>query len=185
MTAAWPTDDRAESAATHLLDVAERLFETHGVDAVTMRQIADAAGCSRATLYRYFSSREDLQLAYVNRSARLIAQSVADSVDSTQPSEARLIAATSTAIAGVRANPALMAWFSPTSAGSAADLAMLSPAIEAVVIDFLAHIAVDAGRRSDCAQWLVRVIVSLLTRPAESVAAEEALLRQFVVPVIA
>ena len=35
-----------------------------------MSDIAAAAGCSRATLYRYFENREALHTAYVSREAR-------------------------------------------------------------------------------------------------------------------
>jgi AcrR family transcriptional regulator len=43
-----------------LLDAAERLFETHGYDHVTVAQIADAASISVKTLFTYFASKEDL-----------------------------------------------------------------------------------------------------------------------------
>jgi len=37
-----------------ILDAAGELFAARGVSAVEMTDIARAAGCSRATLYRYF-----------------------------------------------------------------------------------------------------------------------------------
>ncbi|NED59644.1 helix-turn-helix transcriptional regulator, partial [Streptomyces sp. SID10244] len=53
-TTDWLAPERAELAAQHILDIAERMFVEKGVSAVTMREIASAAGCSRATLYRYY-----------------------------------------------------------------------------------------------------------------------------------
>jgi AcrR family transcriptional regulator len=44
---------RATAAAT-------RLFARHGFEAVTMRSVAEALGCSAMTPYRYFTSKEDL-----------------------------------------------------------------------------------------------------------------------------
>ena len=68
---------RIDAAAQRILDAAEALYATHGVDGVTMRDLAAAAGCSRATLYRYFPSRETVQTAFVDRSADRLAHEVA------------------------------------------------------------------------------------------------------------
>ncbi len=41
-----------------ILDTAQRLFITRGLEDVTLTQIAQACGITRATLYRYFNSKE-------------------------------------------------------------------------------------------------------------------------------
>ena len=41
-----------------ILDTAQRLFITKGLEDVTLTQIAQACGITRATLYRYFNSKE-------------------------------------------------------------------------------------------------------------------------------
>lgn len=43
-----------------LCAAAEKLFVEHGVDGVTMRQIADRLQCSAMTPYRYFRNKEDI-----------------------------------------------------------------------------------------------------------------------------
>lgn len=43
-----------------ILDASERLMRTIGLGNTTTREIARAAGCSEATLYKYFSSKEEL-----------------------------------------------------------------------------------------------------------------------------
>lgn len=61
---------------------AVRLFTEHGYDAVTVADVAEAAGVSAMTVYRHFSTKEDLVL--LEQSARLIAARVAASPP-TQP----------------------------------------------------------------------------------------------------
>ena len=61
----WLGSRRAEVAADRILDAAGALFAEHDVAGVGMNDIARAAGCSRATLYRYFENREVLHTAYV------------------------------------------------------------------------------------------------------------------------
>ncbi|RUP40936.1 MAG: TetR/AcrR family transcriptional regulator, partial [Gordonia sp. (in: high G+C Gram-positive bacteria)] len=92
-------------AAQRILDAAEALYATHGVDGVTMRDLAAAAGCSRATLYRYFPSRETVQAAFVDRSADRLAHEVA-AADRGGDAGDRLIAAVTVALRLVRGNPA-------------------------------------------------------------------------------
>ncbi len=46
-----------------IADIALRLFAQHGYSQVTMRDVAEASGVSRATIFRYFSKKENLILA--------------------------------------------------------------------------------------------------------------------------
>src|SRR6202041_319663 len=43
-----------------LQQAADRLFAEHGVTQTTVRDIADAAGVTERTFFRYFGSKEDL-----------------------------------------------------------------------------------------------------------------------------
>ncbi|MHA7274839.1 TetR family transcriptional regulator [Arthrobacter sp. TMT4-20] len=47
-------------AQTELTDVAQDLFLAHGYENATVDQIAAAAGMSKRTFFRYFSSKDDL-----------------------------------------------------------------------------------------------------------------------------
>uniref|UniRef100_A0AAU3GJS7 TetR/AcrR family transcriptional regulator n=1 Tax=Streptomyces sp. NBC_01401 TaxID=2903854 RepID=A0AAU3GJS7_9ACTN len=56
---------------------AVRLFSDHGYDAVTVGDVAEAAGVSAMTVYRHFPTKEDLVL--IDQPAQLIAEHVAAS----------------------------------------------------------------------------------------------------------
>jgi AcrR family transcriptional regulator len=152
--------------ADTILDAAAALFAEHGVNAVGMGEVATAAGCSRATLYRYFADRHELHVAFVQREARrIVALLPTDDV-----AEAILAA-----LREVRARPELLAWFGTADAGTTAELALS----DAVVLG-LRH----QGNDEDTARWLVRVIVSLLIVPGRDDAEERALVERFVVPCV-
>jgi AcrR family transcriptional regulator len=46
-----------------LLEVAERAFADHGVEGVSVRQLAQALGCSAMTPYRYFRDKNEILAA--------------------------------------------------------------------------------------------------------------------------
>lgn len=167
--------DRRTPAVERILDAAGELFAEHGVPGVAMADIAAAAGCSRATLYRYFPDRTALDHAYVQREAsrvgRLVAADLADVVG-----EDVVVAAVLAALRYVRRSPALAAWFADPAAGRTADLAAASEVVAAL------GLAVTPD--PDAARWLVRVIVSLLTSPGRDDADERALVARFVAPVV-
>ena len=59
---------RSESSAVarHIARVAARLFATKGFDATSVREIVEAAGVAKPTLYYYFGSKEGLAKALVS-----------------------------------------------------------------------------------------------------------------------
>jgi AcrR family transcriptional regulator len=173
---------RADAAAQHILDVAGELFAEHGFGGCGMAEVAQAAGCSRATLYRYFDSRHALQLAYVEGEARRIEGVVARATRSVSDPGERIVTGVATALRAVRSSPTLSSVFSSDTQLSG-ELASSSLMIELVGATFLAD--VHGGTPAQVARashWLVRVVVSLLASPGRSPAAERAMVREFVVP---
>lgn len=151
--------------ATRILDAAATLFAERGVNAVGMAEVAAAAGCSRATLYRWFADRHELHRAFVHREARRIGRLL--------PTD-DLTEAVLAAVREVRAAPELLAWFGAADAGTTAELALSSEVIEGL--------GLAAVGDADLARWLVRVIVSLLMVPGRDEAEERRIVERFVVP---
>ena len=182
--AAWRREDAADVAAEKILDAAAEAFVAYGVAEVAMSTIAEFAGCSRGTLYRYFKTRGDLQRAYVARTARTIFARVGAEIVHIEDPATRLHQGILRALAAVRGNPATAAWFRPEAAGTAERLSRSSEAIDGLTVTFVEDLlGASASRRQHRlrARWLVRVVVSLLAMPAESAAEEAALIEQFVV----
>ena len=190
MTAAsWMGETRSAAAAGRILDVAAELFAEHGVDAVNMNQISAAAGCSRATLYRYFPSRAELQMAFVERAARTLSRQIAERVtDISEPAQ-RTTDAIAAAVEAVRADPVLHSWFRPGSAGVAAELGSSSGLVKKIVTAFVSDDSAGNSVEPSAdqtlrAQFIVRIILSLLTIPGTDIAEERAVIERFVTPAV-
>jgi AcrR family transcriptional regulator len=57
------TSEAVDEFRERLVDAAERLFAQHGLEAVTMRQLAAELGVSPMTPYRYFADKEAILAA--------------------------------------------------------------------------------------------------------------------------
>ena len=174
--------EREALGAERILEAAGRLFVEQGVAGTGMADVARAAGCSRATLYRYFENRDELRTAYVHRAARRIGAGVADGVAGITDPTRRLVEAVLDTVDRVRGDPTLAVWFGPGDNALASSMARSSAVIETMVAAFLGDAAdVDTTAR---AQWVVRVVVSLLALPGADRADERRLLERFVAPVV-
>ena len=185
MPSGWTREDRPDLAGEKILDAAGKAFVELGVSGAGMAQIAEYAGCSRGTLYRYFKNRHELHLAYVDRTARRISRSVRTSVASIEDPRARLVEWVLRTVHEVRQDPAAMAWFEPGTAGIAARMSRSSEVVESLNVAVVSEVLgepLEEARRRLVIRWLVRVITSLLTLPEETPAEERALIERFVIP---
>ncbi len=67
-------EEERERRRTDIIDAAEALYAEKGWDAVTMDQVARATRLSRALLYVYFSDKNDLHLAIVERAMKALSR---------------------------------------------------------------------------------------------------------------
>ncbi|KZM68991.1 TetR/AcrR family transcriptional regulator [Nocardia terpenica] len=181
----WLGDPRSLRAAERILDAAAALFAERGVAATQMADIARAAGCSRATLYRYFDSRRAVQLAFVHREARRLATTLTADLRTIPDPTARIVEGVLASLRAVRADPLLIAWFRPADAGITLELAQTSEVIESIATSLFATEPPAAQPDNALtARWLTRIIVSLLTVPGHDDNEERLFLERFVAPLI-
>ncbi len=181
----WLSERRIEVAADRILDAAEELFTRHDPGSVGMNEIAKAAGCSRATLYRYYENREALRTAYVNRETYRLFDAIKEKISGITDPRERLGAGIATTLRLVRESPALSSWFATTQPPIGAELAERSDVITALAAVFVNSLGADDSAVVESrGRWLVRVITSLLIFPGRDVADEQAMVEEFVVPIV-
>ncbi|MGB9305508.1 MAG: helix-turn-helix domain-containing protein [Mycobacterium sp.] len=182
----WLAQRRGEVAADRILDAAEELFTQHDPASIGMNEIARAAGCSRATLYRYFENREALRAAYVHRETYRLGRELMKQTGRIDDPHERLIASIIATLRMVRESPAMSSWFGSTRLPIGGELAGQSEVITALAAGFLNSLGPDdpaaVERR---ARWAVRVIISLLMFPGRDDADERGMIEEFVVPIVA
>ncbi|MDH6244534.1 TetR/AcrR family transcriptional regulator [Mycobacterium sp. OTB74] len=179
MAGDWLSVKRTEVGAEVILDAADRLFAKHDAASVGMSEIARAAGCSRATLYRYYENREALHLAYVHRVTFRLFAAVGDRIAHITDPRARLLEAFVIAVRSVRENPALSSWFATSAPAIGGEVAAQSEVITGLATSFLSSLGIEDPQRR--AGWLIRIMVSLLMFPGADEADERAMLEEFVV----
>lgn len=70
-----------EQRKNAIIDAAEKVIFSKGLDAATMDDIAEEAEFSKGTLYLYFKNKEDLYLAIHARGTRILRQMFEDAVE--------------------------------------------------------------------------------------------------------
>lgn len=180
----WLATRRTEVAADRILDAAADLYAQGDPASIGMNEIARVAGCSRATLYRYFENREALRTAYVHRETYRLSREIKRRTNGIDDPRERLIASITTTLRMVRDNPALASWFVLTRPPIGGEIAGQSEVITALAAAFVNSLGLnDAAAVERRARWVVRVITSLLMFPGQDDADERAMIAEFVVPI--
>lgn len=176
----WLADDRTALAADRILDAAAVLFAENGAAGTGMDQVAKAAGCSRATLYRYFENRQALVTAFAHRQARQIVELVAHQVSAAPDPTERAVTAVMATLAAVRERPLLHTWYAGTDQALLTEILRESPLIESFAARFVGGAADSPDR--DLAQWVIRTVLSFLAVPGADLDEERRLVTRFVAP---
>ncbi|MFJ8807415.1 TetR/AcrR family transcriptional regulator [Streptomyces sp. NPDC102490] len=145
------TEARPTSAArARLLGTATKIFYAEGIHSVGIDRITAEAQVTRATLYRHFSGKEDLVLAYLDQADQGIRGQVAAAMGSTPSAAGQVRAVARSIVEGIR---------SPGFRGCA----FLNAVAEYPDPAHPVHRAVLAHR-----QWFLDTVTELLARVGES-----------------
>ena len=144
----WLAARRTEVAADRILDAADELFARHDAATVGMHEIAKAAGCSRATLYRYFENRDALYTAYVHRESYRLYREMTEQITGIEDPAERLIEGITASLRNVRQSPALSSWFATTQRPIGGEMAEQSEVIKALTSAFLISLGPDDPEQS-------------------------------------
>lgn len=173
----WLFDDGRRATATErIYAVATELIYRDGMDTFNIDALAAATHCSRATIYRYVGGKKEIREAVLARAADRIVQTVRTSVEGRTGPD-RVLTAIEVAVAEIRADPAGQ-MFVESARGGRWNWLTASQA----VADFAAELTGLAGDDAPAAQWIVRLVTSLLLWPGADPQAEHEMLQRFVAP---
>jgi len=170
---------RRALAVERITAAASDLFLERGFDRVSVLDVAERAGCSRATLYRYVGGKPALVGAVVSAAAAGVADRVLQAVDGLDGAD-RVVEAILTSVAAVRADPTLSYWFTHTRTGAADGYLAASPDLTRLATTLTGITADDQA-----GQWIVRSVLTLLSWPGPDADAERHMVRRFVAPAFA
>ncbi|MBJ8345543.1 TetR/AcrR family transcriptional regulator [Antrihabitans sp. YC2-6] len=168
--------NRRDLAIERIFTVARELVIANGLDAISVDEIAERAGCSRATLYRYVGGKPAIRDGVVARAAAgIVAQVQSETAAVDGPD--RVVGAIMASVAAVRADPVASTLLGRARSNRVDRYFSTSTYLEQTA-------AALTGLTDDrfAAQWIVRIVLSLLVWPGESTAAERSMVERYVAP---
>lgn len=184
-----------DSARDQLLDAAERCLEQQGLSGTTMEDIGRRAGVSRATVYRYFSSREAVVSGVIIRATERYLRRITPRIANHDDLGSALVDFVDVTVRAARRESIIGLLF-----GSDHELAVvglgegISTSLFELVTQFLRPVFVahwpdvEPGVSvDDASEWIVRTILSLLTVRGPRERSREGLqtyLERFLIPTI-
>lgn len=169
--------DRRALAAERIYDAAAELIARDGLDALDIDTLARRVHCSRATVYRYAGGKREIRDAVLARAAAGIIVAVRSAVGELSGPE-RVVTAITLALKRIRSDPLSQLMIGSVQRAESMTSLTTSP----LLAGFAGDLAGLAGTDPKAAQWIVRVVLSLVFWPAADEHAERQLVQRFVAP---
>jgi len=191
----WLNEERQELAADRILEAAGRVFVRDGIRGARMGKIAEAAGCARATLYRYFPNKEALLHAYMVQVAKGFGEVLNDRLRGLRSLGDRLVEAVAVSVELIQERDDVAPFFSEEGLGLTAQLTSNAAAMREQLTRQIASESsssrIQGKLRDDvspaeAAEWVTRAIFSFSVLPVEARSADELrkYLRKMIVPAL-
>jgi len=94
-----------EQRKQEIITAAEKVFNKRGIDHATMDDVAEQAELSKATLYLYFSSKDEIYSAIFSKSQEKLFKSIRNATDQLSDTKDKITAFISTFISFQKRNP--------------------------------------------------------------------------------
>jgi AcrR family transcriptional regulator len=178
------------------LDAAESCYTRFGPAKTTVEDVAQAAGVSRATLYRHFKTRDQLLLAVIVREAGRLAAEAELQLRRFDDVGSWIVEGMLFCLREIPRRPLLAMLFAPEEVGVASRLVLTSERLLEIGADILRPMFEPARRRGllresvrieVLMEWVLRVLLSYLTVPshlARTDAELRHLLRVMILPAV-
>lgn len=171
--------DRRTAAAERIYAAATEMIAHNGLDAFDIDALATAVHCSHATIYRHVGGKTEIRDAVLVRTAARTIETVRLAVDALSGAE-RVVTAITVALAGIRSDPLGQLMINSLRGAKGTSRVAESP----IVADFATDLNGLTGDPA-AAQWIVRVVMSMLYWPVGDADEEREVLQRFVLPVFA
>lgn len=164
------------------LDAAEACYLRFGLAKTTVEDVAQAAGVSRATVYRHFKNRDELVLAVVSREAARLAAEAELRLRRFDDVGSWLVEGMLFCLEEIPRRPLLAMLVVPEGVGLASRLVLTSQQLLEIGADLLRPIfepAREAGLLQESVElealmeWVLRILLSYLTVPSHLAQSKE------------
>ena len=184
------------SAREHYLSAAEACYARFGLAKTTVEDVAQAAGVSRATVYREFRNRDELLLAVVEREAGRVAVEAELHLRRFDDVGSWIVEGMLFCLGEIPRRPVLAMLLAPEDVGRTSRLILTSEQLLAIGADMLRPIFEPAHRAgllresvelNTLMDWVLRVLMSYLTVPSHLARNEDEmrhLLRAMILPAV-
>lgn len=169
--------DRRTAAAERIYAAATDLIARDGMDAFDIDTLAARVHCSRATIYRCAGGKRQIRDAVMERSAAQIVEAVRLAVHGLTGAE-RVVVAIRVALDEIRSDPLGQLMFSAIRGAEERAWLTESPIVARFATDLNGLTDDDA----EAAQWIVRIVLSLLYWPVGDAEVEHQMVKRFIFP---